>query len=702
MTEVAERPGRDRAPSPITRPRDLLAAERPRWALWLPVAVGAGVGTYFALPAEPDPGLGLALLCIAIVWTGRAFRRASGLVPAAACMAVALGFVVAQMHTHMVAVTPMAEPFGPGWIEGRVDTVEETEGGAYRVVLASPRSDDAAQTLPARVRVRLLAGDPEPALGSVLGVRAAISAPSGPVAPGAFDFRRHVFFQGIGGIGYAVGHARVLTPPSGSSGLALAEVRRRINAAVVRAIGDPTRGAVAAALLTGQRQAVPEATYGALRDSGLAHLLAISGLHVGLVAGIVFVAVRAMCAAVPWVAVRYPIKKWAALAALVAALGYTVLVGSPVTTQRAFIMTGLVLLAVLLDRSPLSMRLVACAAVAVLLIAPESLTGPSFQMSFAAVLALIAAYEAWGPAFAQLRRRHVWAGSLVVYLGGVAFTTLIANLATAPFAVYHFHQFATYGLVANLLAVPLTAFWIMPWGVIGYLLMPFGLEAWPLAAMGWGLGLLLELAEGVAAWPAATILVPAMPEWGIVTIALGGLWLCLWQRAWRWAGAAAVVLGFLSIALAPQPDLLVSEDGRLMAVRGEDGRLSLSSGRRSSFVAERWLARDGQRHASTWPALGASPDGRLTCDPLGCIYHRAGHIVALPQERNALGEDCGVADILVAGFWITGRCAASVVIDRDTLTAYGAHAIYLDEAAAPVIRVATPEGTRRPWMPVRR
>jgi len=272
----------------------------------------------------------------------------------------------------------------------------------------------------------------------------------------------------------------------------------------------------------------------AIRDSGLAHLLAISGLHIGLVAGILFIWVRAMLALVGPLALRYPIKKWAAATAIAGALAYALIAGSTVPTQRAFLTVGLVLAAVMLDRRGLSIRLVAWAALAILIVQPESLLGPSFQMSFAAVTALIASYEVISE-----RRRYddygnstlpPWLRKAGLYLIGVALTTLIAGIATAPFAVFHLNRFADYGLAANLLAVPVTAMWVMPSAVVAFLLMPFGMEGLALASMGWGVDVIIKVAETVAGWDGAVTLVSAMPTAALCAIVLGGLWLALWRR----------------------------------------------------------------------------------------------------------------------------------------------------------------------------
>ncbi|MBC6417251.1 MAG: ComEC/Rec2 family competence protein, partial [Rhodospirillales bacterium] len=260
----------------------------------------------------------------------------------------------------------------------------------------------------------------------------------------------------------------------------------------------------------------PEALQEAYRRPGLAHLLAISGLHVGLIATIFFFSLRALLALSPSLALNWPIKKIAALVTAVLLPFYLPMVGASVPTQRACLMTLVVLAAVLLDRRAISMRLVAVAALVVLALAPESLLTASFQLSFAAVTALVAAYEVW-----QLRRPG-WKGGaglrsrLLLYFLGVLASSMIATLSTAPFAAYHFHRLALYGLAANLLAVPLTAFWIMPFCLLSYLLLPLGLEQFALTPLGWGLEVLNTTAQGFSALPGATLNLPAMPLWGLV------------------------------------------------------------------------------------------------------------------------------------------------------------------------------------------
>ncbi len=691
-----------------------LEAERDRWALWIPVGFAAGVGGYFALEREPAAWLGAVVLGLAAA-AGVLGRRRPGLL--LACLALAVvsaGFAAAQFRTASVAAPVLEKRIGPVAVSGRIVAVERRAAG-WRLTLEAPEIGFLEpERTPARVRVVVLhasGGHVEP--GQRVRLRAVLRPPPEPAAPGAYDFARRAYFQGLGGVGFAYGKVRAVADVPGDPDPARAttipfvsrtwwtRLRLVTSERILAALpGEP--GAIAAALMTGARGAIPEATLTAMRDSGLAHLLAISGLHVGLVAGLLFFGVRALLALVPALALRYPIKKWAAAAAALGAFAYLALTGASVPTQRAFLMVGLVLLGVLLDRSALSFRLIAWAAVVVLAVAPESLLSPSFQMSFAAVAALIAAYEVlrdrWWRLFAG-RGLLAWAGQQV---SSAALSSVVAGLATAPFAVYHFNRIAWYGLAANVVAVPLTALWVMPWALVAFALMPIGAEELALAPMGWGIEVMLAVARRVAAWPGAVSLVPVMPNGALVSIALGGLWLCLWRHSWRRLGVLPILAGALAAALAVPPDILASGDARLMAVRDGAGGLYLSSAKVRRFDAGIWRRRLGLEDSEPWPRLGLAAEGRLSCDPLGCIYRARGQVVALTGDGRALADDCAVASVVISREPVRGRCKGpGLVIDRFDLWRQGGHAIWLGEQE---IRVETVRDRRgdRPWVRQRR
>ncbi len=688
--------------SVLARPLHALLAERERWALWLPVGIGCGISLYFALPGEPPLWGGAAALVPAMLLTMLGRQRDLVLILGAAAVAIAAGLTAAQLRTAFVAAPILTREIGPVAVEGRVVEVEPLPRGR-RVVLDTPVIEGlAAVETPARIRIRIGGGETLVRPGDRIAVLAGLAPPSPPAAPSAFDFQRHAFFLGIGAVGFAYGQARLVEPrdattQASSLGLRLADLRQSITDRILARLPGAT-GAVAAALMTGYQTAVPEPVMDAMRDSGLAHLLSISGLHIGLVAGLLFVGLRGALALVPPLALAYPIKKWAAGAALLGTFFYMLLSGAPVPTQRAFLMTAVMLVAVLLDRRAISMRTVAWAACVILLVTPEALVGASLQMSFAAVAALVAAYE--GTRDYRMRQR-IGSGLLRragLYFAGIALTSVVATLATAPYSVFHFNRLALYGVVANVLAVPLTGLWVMPFAVAAFLLMPFGLEGVALPPMGWGVQAIIDVAEHVAGWPGAVLVVPVMPVAGLAAITFGGLWVCLWDGRWRYLGLGAIAAGVATVGFVRSPDILVHEEARLVAVKDASGALLLSSGRTARLDGETWLRRAGQERGGSWPREGYSADGQLACDSLGCVYRRDGHIVAIAWQPDALAEDCRLADLVISAAPVRGSCpSARRIIDRFDLWREGSHAVWLD---AGKIRIESVRATRgiRPWV----
>ena len=290
-----------------------------------------------------------------------------------------------------------------------------------------------------------------------------------------------------------------------------------------------------------------------------------------------------------------------------------------------------------------------------------------------------------------------FAAGLLLYAAGVVVTTVVAGLATTPFALYHFNRVAAYSVAANVLAVPVAAMWIMPWAMLAYALMPLGLEGLALAPMGWGISFVLAVARTVAAWPGAAYTLPMLPMAGLALVSLGGLWMCLWRRRWRLAGLPLIFLGLASTGTVPPPDVLVSDDGTYFAVRRADGGLWATS-IRSNYTVDSWLRRDGLDLAGRWPKPGAATaDGVLRCDSGGCVYRAGVVTVALAETEDALAEDCREADAVVAVVAVFIPCAAGVVVDRLDLWRQGAHAIWITPAGVRVDSVSERRGNR-PWV----
>jgi competence protein ComEC len=594
-------------------------------------------------------------------------------------------------------------------LTGQVEKISLLAKGGTRIVLAHPNiSQLPNDQVPAKVRITVRSAGDEVKPGDQVKLRAILLPPPEPVAPGAYDFARQAWFDQVGAVGYGVSGMQRLASRIDNQSLAdrlLMSISRSqvVISARIRQALEGEKGAVAAALMTGDRGGIPEIVTQNLRDAGLAHLLAISGLHMGLMAALLFFAVRGGFALWENVALRYPIKKWAAAAALIGAFGYLLLTGATVSTQRAFIMTSIVLLAVLVDRSAISMRLVAWAAMIVLLFAPESIWHAGFQMSFAAVVALIATYETLRDRYPYFERKSL-RRRIGLYVGGTLLTSLVAGLATAPYAAYHFNRFVDFGLAANLVAVPIMALWIMPWAVAAYGLMVFGLEQLALVPMGWGIDAVLYVAGQVANWPGAVTPVPAFPIAALATFSIGGLWLCLWTRRWRMLGIAPMIFGTVMAFAYRGPDILIDRDAKFFGVRMSGEGLSIS-GRHQNFAAERWLRRAGKTEFRPWPRQGASQDNWLTCDNLGCLYRPAegasvaleSGVIALVTREAALSEDCLSAEVVISLTPVRRRCpSAHLVIDRFDLWRHGSHAVWLT-SEGPSVRTAADARGRRPW-----
>jgi competence protein ComEC len=634
--------------------------EADRWPLWLPVVLGTGAACYFALPVEPGLAIGwLAVLAglaaIALAALGPARVIASLLA------ALLLGFGLAKLREARVA-TPVLNQAMVAHLTGRIVSIEPRERGA-RLVLDEIRSGAFApgQT-PRRIRVTVPNGA-EFRPGNWLSLTAGLDAPSAPVAPGASDFGRWLYFHSIGATGFSYGRARAIAPahePGWWEGVSqgVEDLRVRMTARIHAALPG-SMGGIAASLITGTRGSIAAEDDAALRDAGLAHALSISGLHMALVGGGIFWLVRALLAAIPALALRYPIKKWAAVAALLASAFYLAISGAAPPAVRAFVMLATMMTAVLLDRPALTMRSLALAAAILLLARPEVVIDAGFQMSFAAVAALLAVAE-----WEQSRERQNPRGMLYRYAHGIVMTSLVASLATAPFTLFYFERAAHYAVLSNLIAMPVMGFWIMPAAAVSVLLMPFGLERLPLELMGQGIGVMVDMGRWVSGLPGSVSLVSAMPLAALVLMALGGLWLAIWRKHWRWWGAAPMLIGVILAFLAPRPDMLVASDAVTIAVRGDDGLLHFVRKPRNSFVAREWLKRDGDSRDLA-QAIGMPG---LRCDGLGCVVNRP-PVIAAGVRPEALAEDCARAVVVINA--AIGPCNGPVVVIDQKMAADG-------------------------------
>jgi competence protein ComEC len=676
----------------LTRAQEAFAAERQQQALWLPVAMGAGILLYFSLRSEPDarliwlaPGLIIAALLVARRWPFCGWL--CGLVAAGS-----LGFAVTLWHAQR-APAPLSPPPRALVVQGIVQNVQALPQG-LRVTLAEARLGPEAPRLERSLRIRLRNDDPaRPSPGDLLSVRALIRAPAAPAYPGAWDFQRAAFFSGQGGVGFAIGAAEVT--PSAGDAPPLSGLRRELESRVL-AVVPGAAGAISAALLTGSQSVIPRADLDAMRDSGLAHILSVSGLHIAIVMSVSFWVTRLLAALYRPLALRVPGKMLAGCGALLAGGFYMLLTGAQVPMQRSFAMACLVTLAILAGRKAISLRGLAWAAAAVMIFDPASLLGPSFQMSFAAVLALIAGWEALQPRLAGLRSHRGWVWRIGFGVLGLMMTSVLAGSATAPFGLAHFGRLQWYGVAANAAAVPLTSFIVMPAGMLAAVLMPLGLEAPALWVMGFGVEGVLWVARLVAAWPGATEAAMPIPGWGLAVFTFGLCWLCLWRRWWRALGVLPMILGLASPALVQPPHVLISHDARLVGFFATDTLFIQRQQGASNLTRDAWLRLYGQDAAKPLPAEGASPDGKLSCDAEGCRFD-AGAGAFFVRRGNIMAR-CGAVAVIISAEPIRQRCRQSILIDRFSVWRDGAHAVWLSSEGARVMSDRAWRGDR-PWVP---
>lgn len=669
-----------------------LLAQRDRWVLWAPVFLAVGIGIYFSLPVEPSGALSAGVVAGAAL-AGFALKRNRALLLFGwlPVFLIALGFGAAHLRAERVAAPLLRKKTPPMFFTGTVVESEYTLKG-YRVTLEDLSVDqELGQALPGRARVRLKKKDPAvPRVGDSVTVRAVLLPLSPPVAPGAFDFRRHGYFEGLGATGYAIGDV-VLTPDSHHD--LFEKLRHAIRARIEASDAREGVKALTAAFLIGDAGRILPEDWRVARQAGIAHLVAISGSHFMMIVGAVFFALRALLAAIPGAAVAWPIKKIAAGAGIAAAVFYMLLIGAPLPAQRAALMSAVVMLAVMLDRNPFSLRLAAFAAFVLLLIKPESLIGASFQLSFSAVVGMIAFFDATHAWWSARYRAAGAVGRFGLFLLMLVATSLVAGFATAPYALYHFLQVALPGgLIANLIAVPLSSFVTFPAGLIASVLMPFGLEKIPLWIMQESVEVIMSVAATVADWPWAGFSVPAWPMSALVAVTLGLLWMCLWGGRLRWLGVLPLAVAPLWAATLPRPDVFVGGSFRLLAaVRDQaTGGLSFSPGRADQFTRKAWLQREGLLEAAApWP----------DCEGPFCWYSAKGQAVAFAADDSpATPELCGQATVIV-----TPRakrpefaCAARV-IDKWDLYYGGGHSVFLKEGAKPHVFSAGGWQGVRPW-----
>jgi competence protein ComEC len=695
------------APKPSLRARiaawlrSQVAAQDMRWRLWAPVAFGGGCATYFALPTEPPLWpLAVAGLVATTIWLAarRLGARRAITFPLMLLACLALGLTMAKVRAERVA-GPIAPSLSePTTIEGWVIDVDSPGENGHRVLIAPVRIRglDPGQT-PMRLRATVR-GDPPPP-GAPIRLFGILNPPPAPASPGGYDFGRGAYFQGMGGVAFALSETRPASLPEPPPRLELA---MRINAAryalaqrIVARLGERT-GGVAAAMVTSHETWIDQETLDDMRDSGLAHILSVSGLHMAIVGGFVFFGVRLLVAAWPWLALRVSGKKVAAWAGLFAVGAYLIVSGSPPPAERAAITAAIAFIAILLDRQALTMHALGVAAFAVLVMMPEAIVMPGFQMSFAATAALIALVEVW-----PRRIREISAPAPIVavqrvgtWVAAAVTASLVAGLATGPFAMQHFNRVAIYGLIANMATSPVADFVMMPMLALGAALEPLGLGGPFLWVAGKAVDVMLAIGAWTADLPGAVQTVASAPTAALPIAFLGVLFLCLWRGPLRWLGlpfAAAVMLW----PRPPVPDAWIGDGGTQAAFVRAGEAVVLRPGVRT-FASDIWSRRRGLDAVDR-------PDAGWTCTRFSCAPEAVGPVAVWWGRRapdaDQLSALCATAEVVSLRAPVPALpdgCADRLVLDGTDFARGGAVELWRTDQGWRALWTADVRGDR-PW-----
>lgn len=680
--------------------------------LWLAPCAILGALLYASVETEPSLVAAFSALflwsCLALI-----IRKTS--ISATRCFVafamIAFGFLCGTIKTRLVDA-PILRASESGQLDATIETIDHQPAGS-RLVLRPLVFNGRSEGLPERVRVKgpRISGDRAILAGERIRAAVHLMPPPEAARPGGYDFARDAYFKGIGAVGSLNGPIVTLPVTSDPAwrirfAVWVDNLRNDIAMRIYTVIGGES-GAVAAALITGKRGMISDETNEDLRAAGIYHVVSISGLHMVLAAGMIFYVLRLMLGLVPVIALYWPVKKIAALGAMFGAFAYNIFAGSEVATERSLIMTLFLFGAILVGRPAISMRNLCFAVVLVVMLEPDSVTGPSFQMSFAAVAALIAVFERTRPDYqdqslglnanlTQPTPHHTPISRLIRYFARhaklVLVTTLIAEAATAPYVIYHFQRFQTLGLIGNALSIPLIELVSMPIGFLGLLAMPFGLDALFWQAMAFGVDPMLYVAEHVAALPMATGATQSISVVSTLVLSFGLVWIALWSSALRFLGLVPVMAGLILAFQSTRPDIFVARDGSSLAFRMADGRLHVMGKGASDFIIEQWLTADGDMRQPDDPAIRTGS----ICNETGCVAKLFdGRLVVLSYAIEDIAEDCRLAAILVTPYHAPDKCDA-FVIDNHTTERHGAIALAITSQTINLIG-ARQAAAQRPW-----
>jgi competence protein ComEC len=653
-----------------------LEKERDRLPLWLPVGFGAGIAIWEGY--WDGAYIAVAMISCALLLSGWLVAKGSRLqiVLISAALTIAAGYAVISAKSNWVAA-PILQKISITRFYARIEKVDMLPA---RDVIRLQLATDGHAGLPRRIRVNLDTKQyrPEFAVGAVIDLRARLMPPAPPMLPGGYDFARRVWFSGIGATGTALGDVTLYRKSNGAG--QLSSVRSSLTGHI-RDRMSPSSGGIGAALITGDTGGIDPEVAQVMRDSGMAHLLSISGLHVTAVVGAVFFLSSRILSLFPLFALRFAVPLVSAALGALAAIGYTLISGSEVPTVRSCIASLLVLAAMAMGREALSLRLVAFGALFVLIFWPESMAGPSFQLSFAAVTTIVVLHELPIMRRIFIDQERGWTMRILFGLASLLLTGIAIELALAPITLAHFNRSGLYGALANIVAIPLTTFIIMPCEGLALLFDSIGLGQpfWWLAQ--WGVDALIWIARYISALPGAVSSLPNMPNWAYALMVIGGLWAVIFQTKWRIFGILPFVIGFVAMLLVPRPDILITGDGKHVALINDDGTMAILRARAGDYVKDAL----GETAGISTEPMAIEQWAGANCTDDSCVFGvnsegRNWRILAT-RSRYAiptmeLSAACRRVDIVISERWLPYSCKPRwLKLDRNFLANSGGVAI---------------------------
>ncbi len=692
--------------------------------LWFPVCQCVGILTYFSLSFEPSCTFTISiflLLLPTLILIAILYRKYAIL--CIALIAVLIGFTASKLRTALVDAQILDKE---RYVKDIVATVKDiNDRGSYKQFLLSitkpstiPESSSVipvppfvipapSSVIPAldtgiqKKKIWSRAGmTPDRALDNIrisvrtkvekgikIGDQVKLSAKLFPpkIAPSeyAYDFARIAYYQKISATGFATSKIALYKKTEARKFQEYIEsFRQYIYENLQQNIKKP-HADILSALLIGKKDGVDQKTMDAIRDSGIAHLFAISGLHLSFVAGLFFIVFRNLFAISETLTLKYNTKKISAFLTILPTTFYLLITGMQISAQRAYIMVILVLIATMIERKYRGLIAIAFAASVILSVEPEAILKPGFQMSFSAVLALVASY--------QINANKLFKIKIMKYFVSIMISSVIASLATVPYTIYNFNYFSISGIITNLVAIPIVTLIIIPLGIIYVLLIPLGIE-WIIAPfIEHPIDSILYITNAIASLQYLVIPIRTFPASSIIIITFGLLWLCLWERNWRFFGIFFIVLGICFSTAYKTPDILINADN--VAAKESDNLLYSLTRKNRNFVVKTWAKQNGQNQILNHTKY-SNPDKRLKCNDYGCIYNKGNNkLVLLAYKKEDILENCDKVDLIIQLSEFDYSACNTKIIKHADLETYGTHSVWLTNRYVKINTVRS----NRPW-----